>query len=792
MSRLDLAEVNSTQRGKVHGPFFFENLVCQTNHMLTSKGVFLGSDPLKYSMPLLLLQMAAIIITSRILFRLLKPLKQGMISAQVLAGIILGPSLLGQNRSYMEMFLPISGKLTLQTVSNVGFFMHLFLLGLRIDASILRKAGSKALLIGIASYAFPFSLGNLTVLFLKNTYKLPPDVAHCITTTISLGAMTSFPVTTTVLAELNILNSDLGRLATNCSIVCEAFSWVVALVFRMFLRDGTLASVWSFFWVSALLLSIFFICRPLIICLGVHAAFGAFWLGVSLPDGPPLGTGLTTKLEMFASSLMLSCFIAISGLQTNFFVIEQSHVKIIEAVILITYTCKFVGTAAASVQIGDSLSLALLMCCQGVIEIYTSVMWKDEKVLNTECFNLIIITLLFVTGISRFLVVCLYDPSKRYRSKSKRTILNTRQRNLQFRLLLCVYNVDNVPSMVNLLEVAYPSRFSPISVFTLHLVELKGRAHAVLMPHHLMNKLDPNTAQSTQIVNGFQLFEQQHQGTLMAQHFTAAAPFSSINDDICTLALDKKAALIVIPFHKQYAIDGNVDHVNSAIRSINLNVLDKAPCSVGIFIDRGETEGRRSVLMSHTWRNVAVIFIEGRDDAEALAFCMRIAEHPEVSVTMIHFLHKSSLYLNQQAGEENEYSEAHLINDFKNFSLNKPKIHYREEIVRDGVQTTQVISALGDTYDMVVVGRDHDLDSSVLNGLTDWSDCPELGVIGDMFASSDFHFSVLVVHQQEGEALGMDDSYKLPDSPPRIVDPRVHPRFSVEEGFTSIDLHNNR
>ena len=64
----------------------------------------------------------------------------------------------------------------------------------------------------------------------------------------------------------------------------------------------------------------------------MHAAFGAFWLGVSLPDGPPLGTGLTTKLEMFASSLMLSCFIAISGLQTNFFVIEQSHVKIIEAV----------------------------------------------------------------------------------------------------------------------------------------------------------------------------------------------------------------------------------------------------------------------------------------------------------------------------------------------------------------------------------------------------------------------------------------------------------------------------
>ncbi|CAN6890578.1 unnamed protein product [Brassica oleracea] len=829
MSTLNMDEVTSTQKGKVHGPFLLESLVCQTNHMLTSKGVFMGSNPLKYAMPLLLLQVAAIIITSRLLFRLLKPLNQGMISAQVLAGIILGPSLLGQSRSYMEMVFPISGKITLQTFSNVGFFMHLFLLGLRIDASILRKAGSKALLIGTASYAFPFSLGNLTVLVLKNTFQIPPEVAHCIHTVISLNAMTSFPVTTTVLAELNILNSDLGRLATNCSIVCEAFSWVVALVFRMFLQDGTLATVWSFAWITALLLAIFFICRPLIIwltarrsvsvdkandipffpivmvllvislgseVLGVHAAFGAFWLGVSLPDGPPLGTGLTTKLEMFASCLMLPCFIAISGLQTNFLKIEQSHVRVIEAVILITYTCKFLGTAAASVycsiKIGDAISLALLMCCQGVIEIYTSVMWKDEKVLNTECFNLVIITLLFVTGISRFLVVRLYDPSKRYRSESKRTILNTRQRNIQLRLLFCVYNVENVPSMVNLLEASYPSRFSPVSVFTLHLVELKGRAHAVLMPHHLMNKLDPNTAQSTQIVNGFQRFEQQHQGTLMAQHFTAAAPFSSINDDICTLALDKKAALIVIPFHKEYAIDGTVDHVNPAIRSININVLDKAPCSVGIFIDRGETEGRRSVLMSHTWRNVAMIFIEGRDDAEALAFCMRMAEHPEVSVTMIHFRHKSALYnTNITTGEETEPSECHLINDFKSFSQNKPKVHYREEIVRDGVETTQVISALGSTYDLVVVGRDHDLKSSVLYGLTDWSECPELGVIGDMFASPDFHFSVLVVHQQEGDdSFAMDNSYKLPVSPHRGGDPRVHPRFSVEEGYTTVDLHN--
>lgn len=268
----------------------------------------------------------------------------------------------------------------------------------------------------------------------------------------------------------------------------------------------------------------------------------------------------------------------------------------------------------------------------------------------------------------------------------------------------------------------------------------------------------------------------------MAQHFTAAAPFSSINNDVCTLALDKKATLIVIPFHKQYAIDGTVGQVNGPVRNINLNVLEAAPCSVA---DRGETEGRRSVLMTNTWHNVAVLFIGGKDDAEALALCMRMAEKPDLNVTMIHFRHKSSLH----DEDYSDMSEYNLISDFKSHAANKGKVHYVEEIVRDGVETTQVISSLGDAYDMVLVGRDHDLESSVLYGLTDWSECPELGVIGDMLSSPDFHFSVLVVHQQQGDSLAIDDSYKLPVvEHQKIGDTVMQQRFSAEEGFTTIDL----
>lgn len=331
----------------------------------------------------------------------------------------------------MEMFLPAGGKIIIQTLSNIGFVIHLFILGLKIDASIIKKAGSKAILIGTASYAFPFSLGNLTVIFINKTMGLPSDVVRCASTVISLSSMTSFPVTTTVLAELNILNSELGRLATNCSMVCEACSWFVALAFNIYMRERTMTSVYAIFMLVGLLVVILFIFRPLIVWLterksklmnnkdvvpffpallilsivsisaeamGVHAAFGAFWLGVSLPDGPPLGTELATKLEMFASNLFLPCFIAISGLQTNFFEITDSHehhVVMIEIILLITYGCKFLGTAAASAycntQIGDALCLAFLMCCQGIIEVYTTLVWKDAQVKTIFFFFIIII-----------------------------------------------------------------------------------------------------------------------------------------------------------------------------------------------------------------------------------------------------------------------------------------------------------------------------------------------------------------------------------------------------------------
>lgn len=86
-SKLGREEINASHWGAVHGPFMMEELVCQKKNMMTSRGVFMNSNPLKYTMSILFVQMSVIILLSRLIFRILQPLKQGMISAQVLVYI---------------------------------------------------------------------------------------------------------------------------------------------------------------------------------------------------------------------------------------------------------------------------------------------------------------------------------------------------------------------------------------------------------------------------------------------------------------------------------------------------------------------------------------------------------------------------------------------------------------------------------------------------------------------------------------------------------------------------------
>lgn len=347
-----------------------------------------------------------------------------------------------------------------------------------------------------------------------------------------------------------------------------------------------------------------------------------------------------------------------------------------------------------------------------------------------------------ITAIITPLIKLLYDPSKRYFSLSRCTIQHAKPES-EFRILVCIHHHENIPTIVNLLEVSHASKDSPLTAIALILVELVGRSNPVLISHEPDLTLERTTSKASHILNALRQYEDHNAGNATVEAFTTVSPYSFMHDDVCRVAFDKKATIVILPFHKQWAIDGSIGQVNRCIQNMNLQILDMAPCSIGILIDKGVFSKQVSVLTARAPYHVAVLFIGGADDAESLAFGARMAKHHVVDLTIVWFL----LF-----GAENSKDRKHdteLIREYRQANLGNEHFVVVEEVVRDGVGLAASIRGMEDCFDLIIVGRQHD-HNHVLSGLHQWSECPELGVVGDMLASPDFGgtSTVLVVQQQ--------------------------------------------
>lgn len=365
-------------------------------------------------------------------------------------------------------------------------------------------------------------------------------------------------------------------------------------------------------------------------------------------------------------------------------------------------------------------------------------MWQ---VVTNELFSLCIISTILVTGITTPLVKVLYDPSRQFISV-KRSSIQHNKPNSELRILVCVDSHDSVPTIINLLEVSHASEESPIAIMAMVLVELIGRTTAMLVCHK-DRVIDSSSITSGHIINAFRNYEHHNEGRVTVQTFTAISDFDTMHVDICQVALDERARIVIVPFHKQWAVDGQVGKVNRAVQTMNLHVLEQAPCSVGILIDRGIVRGTLTILTSESTFHVAVLFIGGPDDAESLAYGSRMAKHENVIVTVIRFL------LFGSENTKDRRIDTELIYEYRHSNVGNERFVYMEEVVRDGVGLASFIGKMVDRYDLILIGRQHQA-SPIFTGLEQWSECPELGVIADMLASPDFEStaSVLVIQQQ--------------------------------------------
>lgn len=203
-------------------------------------------------------------------------------------------------------------------------------------------------------------------------------------------------------------------------------------------------------------------------------------------------------------------------------------------------------------------------------------------------------------------------------------------------------------------------------------------------------------------------------------------------------------------------------------------MLRHAPCSVGILVDRGFGLLEK-ISGSHLSLNVAVIFIGGKDDREALAYAGRVARHPGVRLTVIRFLGESTIENSSRRAGNFRYSIAEqeqemklddecFANFYEKYVAGGP-VAYVEKHLANSAETFANLKSMEGQYSLIIVGRGGRVNSTLTFGMNDLEQCPELGPIGDVLAGTDFSImtSVLIIQQPSlrGELEGLDEDFSI-------------------------------
>ncbi|KAI3944892.1 hypothetical protein MKW92_041122 [Papaver armeniacum] len=771
---------------------------------------FSGFAPL----PSICLQITILSLVPHLVHIIMSRFHQPLLVSQILGGMLASPWILGYPFLKIKNGRPMGityfvfapeGFQVLDMLAQFSSMFFMFKVGVQMDPKILKRARWRTYIIGFCCILCSYISGVQLSHGFKN-YRVPGLAGFPTSTRIvNLFGMISFPVIAYVLNDLTILNSELGNLAVQIAMVAD-FLHMSEKFTTLFLHVTSHGNPTQALTVGSLLLGtliyIYFIVRPATLWIvkntpegrpvndiyisllmisvplcglvseycGLNGTVGAFFLGLAIPDGPPLGSALVDKLRV-VTVFFMPLHMGIIGYKTD---IHKVHFSYLWRVLLVILSCilgKIIGLFLPAVLLGvsarDSLLLGLIMNFKGIVEVSILSTWLDLKyqrdiVIASD--TIMVLTLVVLVAVITPTVKYLYDPSSKYLTYKGRSILQLNENKSDFRVLACVHSQDDIPGIIRLLEATNPTKLHPLTVYVLHLVELVGRSTPLLIAHPLRKRASTsNPTKSERIINVFQQFQNQYQNIVTVHPFSTISPYASMHNDICTLSVDKKIALTIFPFCRQDDL-ARPDISNRFIKTLLQNLLRSSPCSVGILINCNNYQGHSARFQGQSTRflpdmpyRVMVLFFGGPDDREALAFAMNMIRNPSVFVTLVRFHGPANLpsdrvidYYNDV--ERHEFLDDELVDNFRvnvNAMFDETLI-YKEVEVKDGSETIWAIRSLQVDYDLMVVGRLQITDSNIISGLqTDLDDYEELGAIGNIVTSPDFgaENSILIIHQ---------------------------------------------
>ncbi len=384
-----------------------------------------------------LIIVSVILITARILGELFRRFKQPAVIGEILAGIILGPSLLGNLFPHLfeSIFTAQKGVpyKAFDGLANIGVILLMFIAGFEVDLKMIRKQGRQAASISLLGLIFPFALGFGTVWFFYNSIFSTPANINPVIPAMFFGtalSITALSVIAKILLDLNILPSKIGNLILTAAMIDDFLGWILFSIIIQLMKPGATSAIWS---VSMVLMYTAFILTAgrwivnkillvadkflspgglitVAVCLcllsavyteylGVRGIFGAFLMGIAIGSSKFFPERLQNNLHQFVINILAPLFFASIGLRVNF--ISNFNIEIVLIILLIACFAKLIGAGVGGRLSGlnknESYAVAFGMNSRGSQEIVLGTLALQAKIIDEPIFvGLVIMTIITI------------------------------------------------------------------------------------------------------------------------------------------------------------------------------------------------------------------------------------------------------------------------------------------------------------------------------------------------------------------------------------------------------------
>jgi Kef-type K+ transport system membrane component KefB len=413
---------------------------------------------------MLLLQIIAILFVARIFGWAFSKIGQPSVIGEIVAGIVLGPSVFAQiaPETFAVLFSP--GTLgNIDVLSQIGLILFMFAIGMELDLTEVKRSMKASLIISHAGIVFPFFCGMLAAYLTYPVYasETAPFLSYALFIGISLS-ITAFPVLARIIQERGLSKTRLGTLTLAGAANGDITAWCLLAVVIAIAQSGTVAgAMYVIAFSTIFVLFMFFVMRPffhiighiyhnkevlnktvvafilffliafsyMTEILGIHALFGAFLTGVIMPDKLTFRKIMTEKVEDVSLSIFLPLFFVSTGLKTQIGLIGSAEEWLICLFfILIAILGKVLGTTLAARYTGEtwhnSWTMGALMNTRGLMELIVLTIGYEMKIIPPAVFVMLVImtlvTTFMTTPLMSFINLCFREKAKTKRSLKKK------------------------------------------------------------------------------------------------------------------------------------------------------------------------------------------------------------------------------------------------------------------------------------------------------------------------------------------------------------------------------------